>query len=204
MRAYVEGIHYYKTHRNEALAILQKYLKTDDIEALAETYEVLGLTLLPEKPYPTLRGIRTMLQRLARKKKYAKAKTAQPEKFVNLIFVKELDNSGFIDRLYKATPTVATREERRTASPPASVKEEAKPAPVVAKRVPPPPRAQDVAQEYTVKAGDTLSHLALRYYRDASTSKWMKIYEANKETVRNPNYIYIGQKIMIPPDDAKT
>ena len=64
IKAYVEGIHYYKTHRKEALAALRKYLKADDTEALTETYETIGLTLLPEKPYPTLKGIDVMLREL--------------------------------------------------------------------------------------------------------------------------------------------
>jgi ABC-type nitrate/sulfonate/bicarbonate transport system substrate-binding protein len=57
MKAYVEGIHYYKTHRAESLAILAKYLKTTDAEVLTEVYEDVGLRLTAEKPYPTLRGI---------------------------------------------------------------------------------------------------------------------------------------------------
>ena len=28
--------------------------------------------------------------------------------------------------------------------------------------------------------------------------KWEKIYEANKETMNNPHYIYVGQRIVIP------
>src|SRR5687767_5620534 len=36
-KAFVEAIHYLKTHRKESLAVLQKYLKTDDLEALQET-----------------------------------------------------------------------------------------------------------------------------------------------------------------------
>jgi nucleoid-associated protein YgaU len=59
--------------------------------------------------------------------------------------------------------------------------------------------SRPAAQEYTVKAGDTLSKLAERFYN--SMSKWDKIYEANKDTLRNPNYIYIGQKLIIPSDD---
>ena len=54
-------------------------------------------------------------------------------------------------------------------------------------------------QEYTVKLGDTLSKLAERFYN--STYKWEKIYEANRDTVKNPHYIYVGQKLIIPLDD---
>jgi nucleoid-associated protein YgaU len=50
---------------------------------------------------------------------------------------------------------------------------------------------------YTVKAGDTLSKIALRFYKDAS--KYTKIYEANKATIgKNPNNVKAGQKLVIP------
>src|SRR5438874_4833405 len=42
MKAYVEGIHYYKTHRAESFAILAKYLKTNDTEVLTEVYQGIG------------------------------------------------------------------------------------------------------------------------------------------------------------------
>jgi NitT/TauT family transport system substrate-binding protein len=47
MKAYAEGIHYYKTHRAESFAILAKYLKTNDTEVLTEVYQGIGLTLTP-------------------------------------------------------------------------------------------------------------------------------------------------------------
>jgi nucleoid-associated protein YgaU len=55
------------------------------------------------------------------------------------------------------------------------------------------------AQVYVVKSGDTLSKLAERFYN--SVSKWEKIYEANREILKNPNYIFIGMKLTIPADD---
>jgi nucleoid-associated protein YgaU len=54
---------------------------------------------------------------------------------------------------------------------------------------------------YVVASGDTLSKLSLRYYN--SNMKWMKIYEANRDTLKNPHYIYIGQTLIIPPDDGR-
>ena len=51
-------------------------------------------------------------------------------------------------------------------------------------------------RQYTVERGDTLSYLALRHYGDPF--KWEKIYNANKETMKNPDYIYVGQRIIIP------
>jgi NitT/TauT family transport system substrate-binding protein len=206
MKAYVEGIHYYKTHPKESIAILQKYLKTDDMEALKETYEAIGLTLIPEKPYPTLRGIQMILGELGAKD--PKAQAAKPEQFVDLSFMKELDTSGFIDRLYKANPAVASagvlapaaaKDKEVVVSKSAPPAEKAKPAPASAKTVP-ASSPKDGSQEYTIQAGDTLSRLAQRHYGDAL--KWNRIYEANKQSLKNPNYIYIGQKIVIPGDET--
>lgn len=204
IKAYVEGIHYYKTHRREALATLRKYLKADDSEALMETYEAIGLGLLPEKPYPTLKGIDVMLRELAAKD--SKAQTARAEQFVELTFIKELDSSGFIDRLYEAKPIMPTRRESAFLSTP-GINEKAPPAQDSAK-----PNTVTLAkkfalrspgesvlpQHYTVSAGDTLGHLALRFY--GSSHKWPKIYEANARTLKNPDYIYIGQELLIPAD----
>jgi nucleoid-associated protein YgaU len=49
---------------------------------------------------------------------------------------------------------------------------------------------------YTVKAGDTLSHIALHYYGDAGKTSYMKIAEANG--LADPNKIQVGQKLKIP------
>lgn len=109
--SYVEGIHYYKSHRDEALALLQKRLKINDPDAILETYEGIGLALIPEKPYPTLRGIQVMLRELS--VKYPQAQSARPEQFINSTFLRELDSSGFIDRLYKSTPVVTPSRSKR-------------------------------------------------------------------------------------------
>ena len=58
------------------------------------------------------------------------------------------------------------------------------------------PNVADVEKTYTVVAGDTLSKIAKRKYGDAS--KWHRIYEANKDTIKNPDLIYPGQTFKIP------
>ena len=184
------------------MGILAKYLKTPNVELLTEVHENLGLRLTPQKPYPTLRGIEIMLRELAARD--PKARGAKPDEFVNLAFIKELDNSGFIDRLYKTQPMVANREERP--APAAQIAQEtavqnnlkARPAREEAKSVSVPAAKSG---QYTVETGDTLSYLALKYYGDQY--KWEKIYEANKQTMGNPHSLYVGQKIMIPFLDGK-
>lgn len=49
---------------------------------------------------------------------------------------------------------------------------------------------------YIVKKGDCLWNIAKKYY--GSGSKYTKIYNANKNKIKNPNLIYPGQKLTIP------
>ncbi len=50
---------------------------------------------------------------------------------------------------------------------------------------------------YEVKAGDSLSKIAKREYGDAN--KWPSIFEANRDTLKDPDKIFPGQKLNIPP-----
>lgn len=56
------------------------------------------------------------------------------------------------------------------------------------------------AESYTVQSGDYLKKIAKQIYGDAS--KWEVIYEANKDSIKNPNLIYEGQVFMIPDLDV--
>ena len=49
---------------------------------------------------------------------------------------------------------------------------------------------------YTVVQGDSLSKIAKHHYGDAN--KWRKIYEANKDIIKDPDLIYPGQSLRIP------
>lgn len=55
------------------------------------------------------------------------------------------------------------------------------------------------AQFYTVKSGDTLSKIAKQFYGNAM--KYPVIFEANKPMLENPDKIYPGQVLRIPPID---
>ena len=52
------------------------------------------------------------------------------------------------------------------------------------------------AGSYTVKQGDTLSEIAQREL--GAASRWKDIYEANRQTVSNPDLIHPGQVLKIP------
>jgi nucleoid-associated protein YgaU len=52
------------------------------------------------------------------------------------------------------------------------------------------------SQSYTVQSGDSLSKIAKHFYGDAS--QWKKIYEANRDTISNPDLIHAGAQLTIP------
>ena len=52
------------------------------------------------------------------------------------------------------------------------------------------------ARTYTVAKGDSLSKIAKQLYGDAQ--KWRQIYEANKDTIKNPDLIHPGQVLTVP------
>lgn len=49
---------------------------------------------------------------------------------------------------------------------------------------------------YTVKSGDCLWTIAKKYYGNGA--QYTKIYNANKDKIKNPNLIYAGQVLIIP------
>ena len=51
-------------------------------------------------------------------------------------------------------------------------------------------------QSYVVKPGDSLSKIAKQYYGDASL--YDKIFQANRDVLKDPNKIQVGQKLRIP------
>jgi hypothetical protein len=54
-------------------------------------------------------------------------------------------------------------------------------------------------QTYTVKAGDTLSKIGKQYYGDAN--EYMRIFNANRDKLSDPDKIQVGQKLVIPPQN---
>jgi nucleoid-associated protein YgaU len=54
------------------------------------------------------------------------------------------------------------------------------------------------SRTYTVVAGDSLSKIAKREFGDAN--KWKAIYEANRDTIKNPDLIHPGQVLTLPPN----
>jgi len=58
-----------------------------------------------------------------------------------------------------------------------------------------PPLRTDV-DYYEIVSGDTLSKIAKKFYGDANA--YNQIFEANREVIKDPDLIFVGQKIRIP------
>jgi len=99
VKAYVEGIHYILTNPKGTREIMRKFLKLKEDQAIEEAYNGLVLKVTRRVPYPTEKGIQLILDQLgATNPKAAKAK---PADFVEASFLRELEESGYIDRLYR-------------------------------------------------------------------------------------------------------
>ena len=55
-------------------------------------------------------------------------------------------------------------------------------------------------QTYTVKSGDTLSKISRQFYGDAN--EYMRIFYANRDKLKDPDKIQVGQELTIPPENA--
>ena len=101
VRSHLEAIALMKTDRELAIKVLAKYLRqVKDRDLLVKSYDAAAPDKrMSRKQYPYLAGLQTVLDLLA--DETPRAKSAKPEDFVDTHFIKELDDSGSIDNLYK-------------------------------------------------------------------------------------------------------
>jgi ABC-type nitrate/sulfonate/bicarbonate transport system substrate-binding protein len=95
--AYVEGLHRYRTDRAFTVSVLQEFSGLSDRSLLEEHYD-LTMPGMPKTPYPRTEGLAKALRVMARD--LPAAASVDPASFVDDRFVRELDESGFITRLY--------------------------------------------------------------------------------------------------------
>ena len=99
VRAYTEAIAIYKNQRETAIKVTQKYTGIKDPAILASTVNFYA-PKLAAVPYPTPGGIRFVLDQIVVRD--PRAKSVDPESFIDSRFVKALDESGYIKSLYPA------------------------------------------------------------------------------------------------------
>lgn len=94
-RATVEAIHFFKTQKAETISILKKYAKTDPT-TLDTAYTYLK-GAIPDLPYPTLEGMRTIVAEMARTRpELAKVDAST---MVDSSIIKAIDDEGFLKKL---------------------------------------------------------------------------------------------------------
>ena len=101
VKSHVEAVHRIYTDKEATVKTLGKYMGSNvDREILEKSREnILTEALLPKKQIPSLEGLQTVLDDIGERD--PRAKTAKPEQFVDFTFIRELEQSGFIDGLYK-------------------------------------------------------------------------------------------------------
>jgi len=97
-------------------------------------------------------------------------------------------------------PLAAVAEEPELEPPPA-VDTEAKAAPKARSSAKQAPKdryapAKKSPRTYTVKKGDTLQKISQKFY--GTTKNWRKIHQANRNTIKDPDVLVEGKKIIIP------
>ena len=95
LRAYIEGAVLAKKDKAFATKVMAKYLGTNEREVLDDAYE--RVTLHLEYPLSYRGGVAVLLKTL--EKAQPKAASAKPEDFLDARLVREIEKSGFIDRL---------------------------------------------------------------------------------------------------------
>jgi len=98
LKAFIEGNAFIRKNKEESLAVLTHWMRLNDREALEETYDYL-LKILPKKPYASDKGIQAELDAIAPRN--PRAKQFKPQDFTDMSFLREIDQSGFIDKVFQ-------------------------------------------------------------------------------------------------------
>ena len=99
MKAYVEGIHRFKTDKALALATLEKYTKQRTTPAAERIYEVYATKYFKRAPEATPAAIQTILEEISSTRTLPLG--VAPQRFAESRFIHDLVASGFVDNLYK-------------------------------------------------------------------------------------------------------
>jgi ABC-type nitrate/sulfonate/bicarbonate transport system substrate-binding protein len=99
MKAYVEGIHRFKTDKEFALMTLEKQMKQKPTPGAEKIYQVYANKYVKRIPEAGPAGIQTILEEISATRPLPTG--ISPQRFVESRFIRELVSSGFVDALYK-------------------------------------------------------------------------------------------------------
>ena len=98
LKTMIEGISIFKTNKEKSISVWRKYLRGASDDILEEAYQS-TLGELERVPIPSLQVIQSGLDILALQ--YPQAKQTDPNLIIDPTFVRRIEQSGFIDALYK-------------------------------------------------------------------------------------------------------
>ena len=98
LKSHIEGIAYFKAHKDFSMKVLSKYLRTNDQELLEGSYEIFRQDFI-SVPYPIMKGLEATYEYVAATRPEIRGR--KPEEFMDPSLVAELDKSGFIKKLYE-------------------------------------------------------------------------------------------------------
>jgi ABC-type nitrate/sulfonate/bicarbonate transport system substrate-binding protein len=99
MKAYVEGIHRFKTDKAAALAVLEKYTKQKSTPGAEKIYEIYATKYFKRAPEASPAAIQTILEEISASRPLPAG--VMPQRFADSKFIRDLVASGFVDSLYK-------------------------------------------------------------------------------------------------------
>jgi ABC-type nitrate/sulfonate/bicarbonate transport system substrate-binding protein len=107
LKSVLEGIAYFKIHKDETIKILRAKHKKEgdlDLDMATKVYDDLAPRLEP-KLYPSLGAVYNVYQEaLKQDEKNGDAAKIHPLALWNMNFLREIDDSGFVNKLYKDHP----------------------------------------------------------------------------------------------------
>ncbi len=98
IKGIIKGVSFFAANKKFSMDVIARYTKSTDAEKIENGYDFVAKTFL-KKPYTPIKGIQLALEEIGERN--PAAKTANPEQFIDLSIVKELDQSGYIEALYK-------------------------------------------------------------------------------------------------------
>lgn len=99
LKAYVEGLHRFKTDPEFSLKVLGKYSRISERDMLEETYRHYAVKVMPRVPYPTIKGIQLVLDEIGQRN--PKARDVAPQSLLDLSYLQEIEASGLVKSLYE-------------------------------------------------------------------------------------------------------
>ena len=98
VRAYIEALYLIHTQKAPSQRALERFMKINDPQVIDDTIESYR-NYFPKKPYPSVEALQFVIEYLAEKQ--PEIRKVEPGSLLEPRFVRELDESGSIDQLYR-------------------------------------------------------------------------------------------------------